>query len=96
MNRCLCLVLTVLLPYHVYAVPEVPKALQGSSICNDETTKKLVGKYNLTDKQILGISQASVIRRIGPNAIITKEYGIARVTVTVDPKTKIILKAQCG
>ncbi len=70
--------------------------MQGSSICNDETTKKLVGKYNLTDKQILGISQASVIRRIGPNATITKEYAIARVTVTVDPKTKIILKAQCG
>ena len=45
---------------------------------------------------ILGISQASAIRRIGPNATITKEYAIARVTVTVDPKTKIILKAQCG
>ena len=96
MNRCLCLVLTALLSHQVYAVPEVPKAMQGSSICNDETTKNLVGKYNLNDKQILGISQASAIRRIGPNATITKEYGIARVTVTVDPKTKFILKAQCG
>ena len=96
MNRCLCLVLTALLSHQVYAVPEVPKAMQGSSICNQDFANKLVGKYNLTDKQILRLSQVSIVRRIGPNSTITKEYALARVTVTINPKTKVILKAQCG
>ena len=96
MCRCLCMILMALLPYQAHAIPELPKTMQGSSICNQDFANKLVGKYNLTDKQILRISQASIVRRIGPNSIITKEYALARVTVTIDPKTKVILKAQCG
>ncbi|HRM31392.1 MAG TPA: hemolysin [Acinetobacter johnsonii] len=96
MCRCLCMILMALLPYQAHAIPELPKTMQGSSICNQNFANKLVGKYNLTDKQILRISQASIVRRIGPNSIITKEYALARVTVTIDPKTKVILKAQCG
>ncbi len=96
MCRCLCMILTALLPYQAYAIPEQPKAKQGSRICSQDFSNKLVGKYDLTDKQILRLSQASIVRRIGPNSIITKEYALARVTVTIDPKTKVILKAQCG
>ena len=90
------MILMALLPYQAYAIPELHKAMQGSSMCNQDVANKLVGKYNLTDKQISRISQASIVRRISPNSIITKEYALARVTVTIDSKTKVILRAQCG
>lgn len=65
------------------------------NICKPEEAKKLVGMHNLDDQQILNKTKAIIIRRVGPNDLVTMDYRNDRITVTVDDQNKII-RSSCG
>ena len=69
---------------------------QSQAQCIAEEAAKLVGQTGLTDEQIKQSTKAQVIRRVGPNQPVTMDYRVDRVTVTIEPITKIITHANCG
>ena len=69
---------------------------QSQAQCVAEEATKLVGQTGLTDEQIKQTTKAQVIRRVGPNQPVTMDYRVDRVTVTIEPITKIITQANCG
>ncbi|WP_010111561.1 DUF333 domain-containing protein [Acinetobacter sp. P8-3-8] len=69
---------------------------QSQAQCVAEEAAKLVGQTGLTDEQIKQSTKAQVIRRVGPNQPVTMDYRVDRVTVTIEPVTKIITQANCG
>ena len=69
---------------------------QSQAQCVAEEVTKLVGQTGLTDEQIKQSTKAQVIRRVAPNQPVTMDYREDRVTVTIEPVTKIITQANCG
>lgn len=69
---------------------------QSQAQCVAEEATKLVGQTGLTDEQIKQSTKAQVIRRVAPNQPVTMDYREDRVTVTIEPITKIITQANCG
>lgn len=69
---------------------------QSQAQCVAEEAAKLVGQTGLTDEQIKQSTKAQVIRRVAPNQPVTMDYREDRVTVTIEPVTKIIIQANCG
>ena len=69
---------------------------QSQAQCVAEEATKLVGQTGLTDEQIKQTTKAQIIRRVGPNQPVTMDYRVDRVTVTIEPITKIITQANCG
>ena len=64
--------------------------------CVPESAAQLVGKTGLSETQIKTITRAEIVRMVAPGQPVTMDYRMNRVTVVVDPKTKIILQASCG
>lgn len=64
--------------------------------CNAEAAQALVGQHVMSEAKLKQITQAKVLRMVGPNDAVTQDYRIERLTVTVDPQTKIITSANCG
>jgi len=57
---------------------------------------KLVGQSDLSEAKIKQLTQATIVRKVTPDQMMTMDYRVDRVTVTVDPQTKKIIKATCG
>ena len=72
---------------------QVPQTMQN---CVPESAAQLVGKTGLSETQIKTITRAEIVRMVAPGQPVTMDYRMNRVTVVVDPKTKIILQASCG
>lgn len=72
---------------------QVPQTMQN---CVPESAAQLVGKTGLTETQIKALTRAEIVRMVTPGQPVTMDYRMNRVTVVVDPKTKIILQASCG
>ena len=64
--------------------------------CVPESAAQLVGKTGLTETQIKALTRAEIVRMVTPGQPVTMDYRMNRVTVVVDPKTKIIIQASCG
>lgn len=69
---------------------------QSQTQCVADQAAKLVGQTGLTDEQIKQSTKAQVVRRVAPNQPVTMDYREDRVTVSVEPITKIITQATCG
>lgn len=67
-----------------------------SGQCNPEKAKQLMGLKNLSEQQIQQHSQASLVRQIQAGQAVTQDYRVERITVVVDPKSKLISHASCG
>ena len=72
---------------------QVPQTMQN---CVPESAAQLVGKTGLTETQIKALTRAEIVRMVAPGQPVTMDYRMNRVTVVVDPKTKIIIQASCG
>lgn len=72
---------------------QVPQTMQN---CVPESAAQLVGKTGLTETQIKALTRAEIVRMVTPGQPVTMDYRMNRVTVVVDPKTKIIIQASCG
>ena len=66
------------------------------SECEAELALRLVGQDDFPDARIKDLTRAQVVRRLGPNQMMTADYRVERVTVLVDPVTKKIIRATCG
>lgn len=64
--------------------------------CDPVKAKKLVGKTDLTEKQVLSITNARVYRSAYVGEPVTEEFRPDRVTIVIDPKTKRIVASMCG
>lgn len=64
--------------------------------CNAEAAQALVGQHVMSEAKLKQMTQATVLRVVGPNDAVTQDYRIERLTVTVDPQTNIITSANCG
>ncbi|MDM1487621.1 I78 family peptidase inhibitor [Acinetobacter towneri] len=64
--------------------------------CVPEAAAKLVGKTELSEAEIKAITQAEIVRMVAPDQPVTMDYRMNRVTVVIDPKTRIIVQASCG
>ncbi|WP_420137476.1 I78 family peptidase inhibitor [Sphingomonas sp.] len=66
----------------------------GAATCQAEAAKALVGQAAPDDRQILRRTGGSIVRRIAPGDMTTKDYRIERVTVTVADGQ--VVEAYCG
>lgn len=64
--------------------------------CDPVKAKKLVGKTDLTEKQILSMTNARVYRSAYVGEPVTEEFRPDRVTIVINPKTKRIVASMCG
>ncbi|WP_312080384.1 I78 family peptidase inhibitor [Acinetobacter schindleri] len=64
--------------------------------CTAEGAAKLVQMKFSSETDIKSKTNSEVVRLVAPGQPITKDYYPGRVTVVVDPQTKIILQAFCG
>lgn len=64
--------------------------------CDPVKAKKLVGKTDLTEKQILSMTNARVYRSAYIGEPVTEEFRPDRVTIVINPKTKRIVASMCG
>ena len=64
--------------------------------CVPESAAQLVSTTGLSETQIKALTRAEIVRMVAPGQPVTMDYRMNRVTVLVDPKTKIILQASCG
>ncbi|WP_262467546.1 serine protease inhibitor [Acinetobacter pittii] len=69
-------------------VPSTSKEWDPSFDCDPIKAKKLVGKTDLTEKQILSTTNARVYRSAYVGEPVTEEFRPDRVTIVIDPKTK--------
>lgn len=72
---------------------QVPQTMQN---CVPESAAQLVSTTGLSETQIKALTRAEIVRMVAPGQPVTMDYRMNRVTVLVDPKTKIILQASCG
>lgn len=77
-------------------VPSTSKEWDPSFDCDPIKAKKLVGKIDLTEKQILSTTNARVYRSAYVGEPVTEEFRPDRVTIVIDPKTKRIVAGMCG
>ncbi|MFL4391142.1 hypothetical protein [Acinetobacter baumannii] len=77
-------------------VPNTSKEWDPSFDCDPVKAKKLVGKTDLTEKQVLSITNARVYRSAYVGEPVTEEFRPDRVTIVIDPKTKRIVASMCG
>ena len=77
-------------------INEQTQVTQTMQNCVPESAAQLVGKTGLTETQIKALTRAEIVRMVTPGQPVTMDYRMNRVTVVVDPKTKIILQASCG
>lgn len=77
-------------------VNEQTQGAQTMQNCVPESTAQLVGTTGLSETQIKALTRAEIVRMVAPGQPVTMDYRMNRVTVLVDPKTKIILQASCG
>lgn len=77
-------------------VPSTSKEWDPSFDCDPINAKKLVGKTDLTEKQILSTTNARVYRSAYVGEPVTEEFRPDRVTIVIDPKTKRIVASMCG
>lgn len=66
----------------------------GATTCRADAAKALVGQAAPDDRQILRLTGGTIVRRIAPGDMTTKDYRIERVTVTVADGR--IVEAYCG
>lgn len=64
--------------------------------CVAVEAQKLVGQPLMSEEKIKQRTQAALVRVVGPNQPVTQDYRVNRVTVTVDPQSKLITHASCG
>jgi len=64
--------------------------------CDPVKAKTLIGQRNLTEDQILSMSNAQVYRSVSPTEAVTDDLRLDRVTIVIDPKTKKIIGSDCG
>ncbi|RJL71681.1 hypothetical protein D5055_07135 [Acinetobacter radioresistens] len=64
--------------------------------CDPVRAKALIGQRNLTEHQILSMSNAQVYRSVSPTEAVTDDLRLDRVTIVIDPKTKKIIGSDCG
>ncbi|MEN8381599.1 hypothetical protein [Acinetobacter radioresistens] len=64
--------------------------------CDPVRAKTLIGQRNLTEDQILSMSNAQVYRSVSPTEAVTDDLRLDRVTIVIDPKTKKIIGSDCG
>jgi uncharacterized protein YcfL len=64
--------------------------------CIAERATQLIGQDDMSEAKIKQFTQATMVRKVGPNQGVTMDYRAERVTVTVDPATKKITQASCG
>lgn len=77
-------------------VPSTSKEWDPSFDCDPIKAKKLVGKTDLTEKQILSTTNARVYRSAYVGEPVIEEFRPDRVTIVIDPKTKKIVASMCG
>jgi hypothetical protein len=65
-----------------------------AATCQAEAAKALVGQAAPDDRQILRLTGGTIVRRIAPGDMTTKDYRIERVTVTVADGR--VVEAYCG
>ncbi|MBN6512162.1 hypothetical protein [Acinetobacter pittii] len=77
-------------------VPSTSKEWDPSFDCDPVKAKKLVGKTDLTEKQVLSMTNARVYRSAYVGEPVTEEFRPDRITIVIDPKTKRIIASMCG
>ena len=66
------------------------------SECVPEEAKKLIGKSHLSDEKIKQLTQSFHVRTVLPNQAVTQDYRADRITIVIDPNSKVIRSASCG
>ena len=66
----------------------------GRSLCRPAATAALVGKVALDDAAILQTTGSTVVRRIAPGDVTTKDFREERVTITIADGQ--VIAASCG
>lgn len=64
--------------------------------CSPEAAAKLVGQTGLMEYEIKALTQSEVVRMVTPGQAVTMDYRENRITVVIDPQSKLILQASCG
>jgi hypothetical protein len=65
-----------------------------AATCTVGSAAALVGKVAPDDATILGRTGGTIVRRIAPGDMTTKDYRVERVTITVDDGR--VIAASCG
>ena len=66
------------------------------SECVPEEAKKLIGQSHLSDEKIKQLTQSFNVRTVLPNQAVTQDYRADRITIVIDPNSKVIRSASCG
>ena len=66
------------------------------SECVPEEAKKLIGKSHLSDEKIKQLTQSFNVRTVLSNQAVTQDYRADRITIVIDPNSKVIRSASCG
>ncbi|NUF35819.1 hypothetical protein HUN19_17700 [Acinetobacter oleivorans] len=77
-------------------VPSTSKEWDPSFDCDPVKAKKLIGKTDIAEKQVLSMTNARVYRSAYVGEPVTEEFRPDRVTIVIDPKTKKIVASMCG
>ena len=64
--------------------------------CRPEQAQTLVGQKLMSEEHIKNLTHASIIRVVGPKQPVTMDYREERITLLVNPTTKIIESSNCG
>ena len=64
--------------------------------CVAVEAQKLIGQPLMSEEKIKQRTQATLVRIVEPQQAVTQDYRVNRVTVTIDPQTKLITHASCG
>jgi hypothetical protein len=67
---------------------------EGAATCNADAATTLMGREAPDDATILRRTGGTIVRRIAPGDMTTKDYRIERVTVTVADRR--VISALCG
>lgn len=73
-----------------------PTPTMGIKKCSPEAAAKLVGQTGLTEYEIKALTQSEIVRMVTPGQAVTMDYRENRITVVLDPQSKVILQASCG
>ena len=66
------------------------------SECVPEEAKKLIGQSHLSDEKIKKLTQSFNVRTVLSNQAVTQDYRADRITIVIDPNSKVIRSASCG
>ena len=67
-----------------------------NSKCLPEQATTLIGKKGLSEQEIQNITKAKIVRQVNPGQAVTMDYRMDRITITLDPVTKVITQASCS